>query len=165
MAFTTLPSDLIAAGKALVQEIFSILKGDVDDHEDRITVLEGGAGVFSPITFDVTGTLSPFAQDGILVYRVNRTLRITAARLFINVAGTSGTTSIDVEYKRGGGGWTSILTGNITAAFGAGDLYTASGTLVDASFEFQAGDLIRLNVDSVQDAMRDLSVYLENEAA
>jgi hypothetical protein len=164
MSFSSIASAIIAAGKAVSQELFTTIKDDLDDHEDRMAVLEASLGRLPPICFDAIGKFySPFAKDGALVYRVEAALRVTAARLFVKTAGSSGSVSVDVEYKRGAGAWTSILSSNISASYTSGDNFLVSGVL---SFQdFAAGDLIRLNIDSVQTNMEDFTVYLENEAA
>lgn len=164
MSFSTLASALIAAGKAVKQEIFTTIKGDLDDHESRLITAEAAIGRLPPISFNVVGALnSPLTMDGALVYRVEANLRVTAARLLIKTAGASGSVTVDVEYKRGAGSWTSILASTISASYTLGDLALVSGTL--SIQDFMAGDLLRLNIDAVQDNMQDFSVYLENESA
>ncbi len=164
MAYVSISSANIAAGQALKQELATLIKDNLDDHEARLLVTEGSLGRLPPIPFEIVGTLnSSFAMDEVLIYRVEADLRVTAARLLVKQCGASGSVTVDVEYKRGGGAWTSILTGTISAAFGLGDYAVVNGTL---SFQdFEAGDLIRLNIDAVQPGMEDFSVYLENESA
>lgn len=164
MAYDAITSAQIAAGEAVKQELLEKVKGNDADHESRLLVVEAALGRLPPIAFDVVGTLSaPLALDGALAYRVEADLTVTACRLFVKLAGTSGSVTVDVEYKRGGAAWTSILSAPISAAYGTGDYYTTSGTLTFQDFE--AGDLIRLNIDAVQDEMEDFAVYLENESA
>jgi hypothetical protein len=164
MSFDPLNSDEIAAGKPTKQELFTKTKGNFDDHEDRLIVVEGAIGRLPPIEFDVVGVLnSPLTMTAALVYRIAANLKITAARLLIKTAGASGSVQIDIEYKRGAGAWTSILSSPVSASYALGDYATVSGTL--ALQDFQSGDLLRMNINSVQVNMQDFSVYLENEAA
>lgn len=164
MAFTVIQSAIIAAGKAIKQELLTFIKENFDDHESRLIVAEAAIGRLPPICFDVVGALnSPLTMDGALIYRVESNLRVTAARLLIKTAGSAGSVTVDVEYKRGAAAWTSILTGTISAAFGSGSNFVTTGTL--AFQDMLAGDLIRLNIDAVQTNMEDFSVYLENESA
>lgn len=164
MSFSTIQSAIIAAGQAVKQELFTFIKDNLDDHETRITTTEAAIGRLPPIAFDVVGTLSSsFAMDEVLIYRVESDLRVTAARLLVKQRGSSGSVQVDIEYKRGVGSWTSILSSVISASYTAGDYSVTTGTL--AVQDFLAGDLFRLNVDSVQVGMEDFAVYLENESA
>jgi len=164
MAYTEITSAEVAAGEAVKQELFTKVKDDLIDHESRMITTEAAIGRLPPIEFAVLGEIAaPFALDGVLHYRVEQDLTITAARLFIVTAGSAGSAVIDVEYKRGAGAWTSILSATISAAFGTGSLSVTTGVLTFQAM--LAGDLLRLNVDSVQTNMKDFSVYLENESA
>lgn len=160
MAFNPFTVEEIAAGKPTKQELFEKLKDDLDDHEDRLTDLEGAVGVSDPINFDFVGLLdAPEVMVGALHYAVRNSITILAARLLVISAGTSGTCEVDVEYKRGVAAWTSILDAPITAAFGEGDLVLKTGDLTFQDLE--PGDLIRVNINSVQDGMEDFHVILE----
>lgn len=164
MAFDPLNTTEIAAGKPTKQELFGKTKGNFDDHESRLIVVEGAIGRLPPIAFDVIGLLYPaLIADELMIYRVENNLTITAARLLVKRAGTASSIQIDVEYKRGAGAWTSILSSPITALYSLGDYALVSGTLALQSF--QTGDLLRLNLDAIQTSMVGFSTYLENESA
>lgn len=164
MSYATITPEEIQVGEPTAKPLFDKIKGDLDDHESRLGATEVAATTRPPIEFGVFGVLqSPLTYDGILITRIDINLTITAVRLLVKLAGSSGTVSVDVEYKRGVGAWTSILTGNVSVAQAAGDYAIASGVL--AVTDLEAGDLIRLNVDSVQVDMEDFSVFLENEVA
>jgi hypothetical protein len=165
MSFTSIPSAIIAAGQAIKQELLSFIKDGLDDHESRLSVVEGSSGRLPPISFDVVGSLnSPLTMTGALIYRVEANLTVTAARLLVKTAGSSGSVAVDVEYSRNNGStWTSILSAPISAANTLGNYALVSGTLVFQNF--LAGDLIRLDINSVQNNMQDFNVYLENESA
>jgi len=164
MAFSAITDAEIEVGEPTAKPLFEKIQGNLDDHETRIGAGETGLTSRPPIEFGVFGILqNTFAKDGMLHYRVPVGLRLTAARLFIVNAGTSGSVEVDVEYKRGSGSWTSILNSTISSAFGDGDLHVETGSL--AVTDLEAGDFLRLNVDSVQVDMEDFVVYLENEVA
>jgi hypothetical protein len=161
---SSIASAIIAAGQAVKQELFTQIKDSLDDHDARITVTEGAIGRLPPISFDVVGTLNaPIAITEAMIYRVESDLKVTAARLLVKKAGTSGSCQVGVEYKRGSGAWTSILSTSISAAYTLGNYAVVNGTLTFQ--DFQAGDLIRLNIVAVQNAMQDFAVYLENKSA
>lgn len=164
MAFTAITDAEIEVGEPTTKPLFEKIQDNFDDHETRIGATETGLTARPPIEFGVFGILqTSFAKDGILYYRVPIALTITGVRLFVVNAGTSGTVTVDVEYKRGAGAWSSILTTEISSDFTDGDLHVEAGTLSFTSL--QAGDFLRLNVDSVQVNMEDFSVYVENEVA
>lgn len=164
MAFTAITDAEIEVGEPTAKPLFEKIQGNLDDHESRLGSAETGLTSRTPIQFEVNGLLtSEFIKDGLLIYRVASSLTLTAARLFVHLAGNVGTVTVDVEYKRGAGVWTSLLTGEISSVYTDGDYHVESGTLNVTAL--QAGDLIRLNLDSVQSGMKGFTVYLENEVS
>lgn len=154
----------IQPGKPVSTEILRKAKGNIEDHETRLSAAEVGATARPPITFGVVGTLNtPFAVDGLLHERISLAVTLTAIRVLAITAGASGTLTVDVEYKRGAGAWTSVLTAPISVDYSEGDFAVGSGTLAVTSL--QPGDILRLNVDAVQAGMEDFYVYAENEVA
>lgn len=114
----------------------------------------------TPIEFAVTGILNdPMSVTEAMIYKIFDTTTITSCSLLVGTAGTSGTISVDIQYKRGAGAWTSILSAPITALYSTGNYYSANGTL--AVQNLLAGDLLRLNINSVQSGMKNFSVFLE----
>jgi hypothetical protein len=164
MAYSALTDAETNAGEPGTQSLFKKIKDDLIDHESRILTAEGANAQLFPIEFAVEGEINDSAAvDGLLHYRVSAALTVLAIRALVITAGSSGTLSVDVEYKRGAGSWTSLLTGAITIAFGTGDLATAAGTL--SVTDLLAGDFLRLNVNSIQTGMQDFVVYVENKGA
>lgn len=164
MAFTPLSSSMISAGKPTRQELFSLTKSNFDDHETRITSLEGSIGQAQPIDFAITGEVSQgYVQNGLLHHRVHQNITLLGVRLLTIDAGSAGTIEVDVKYKRGANPFATILTANITQAFGAGDYAVTSGTL--GVTDLLLGDILRLDVVSVQTGAREVHVYLENVPA
>jgi hypothetical protein len=154
----------IEVGEPTAKPLFDKIRGNLIDLDARVSASEVGATSRPPIEFVVVGLLNgTFAYDGLLFTRVDINLSLTGARLVVKVAGTSGVVSVDIEYKRGVGAWTSILTGPIEADFSDGDMHLESGVL--AVTDLEAGDYLRLNVNSIQDGVEDFSVFLENEVA
>jgi hypothetical protein len=164
MAYNALTDAETNAGRVVAQSLMKKIKDDLADHESRVASTEGAIAQLMPIEFNVYGILNaPSAETEIMIYRVSAAIQVLAVRAIVKTAGTSGTLSIDVEYKRGGGAWTSLMSGPISIGFGSGDLATSSGVL---SFtDLLAGDVLRLNINSVQDGMTDFSVYIENKGA
>jgi hypothetical protein len=164
MAFTSITTAEIQVGEPTAQPLFQKIKDDLDDHESRIAAAEVGASSRPPIEFGVWGLLpDAYAADGVEIYRTPLNISMLGARVLVNKAGSSGTLTVDVEYKRGAGAWTSILSVPISVTSAAGDLSLTSGVLTVTNF--LTGDLFRLNVDSVQVGMSGFTVLLENEVA
>lgn len=162
MAYTALTTAEVASGKANSTSTWTKVKDNFTDHEARLLITEAALGALPPICFDVVGVLTPpVSLTQALTYRLDRNVTFTACRLFVPIAGSAGSVEIDVEYKRGGGSWTSILSTAVSQSYTAGDGATTSGTLTTQTMN--SGDLIRLNINSVQTAMEDFSVYIENE--
>jgi len=164
MAFTPINSSLIAAGKPTRQELFTLTKDNFDDHETRITSLEGSIGQSQPIDFAITGEVSQgYVQNALLHHRVHQNMTVLGVRLMTMDAGSAGTIEVDVKYKRGANPFASILSATITQAFGAGDYAVSSGTI--AVPDLLLGDILRLDVLSVQTGAREVHVYIENVPA
>lgn len=160
--YVDITDEEIEVGEPTAKPLFDKIQGNLEDHEERLGATEVGATTRPPITFGVAGiTQAPFAYDGLLFTRTDIAIALTGVRLQQKIAGLSGTLTIDVEYKRGVAAWTSILTSPIELDSTDGDYAIASGTL--AVTDFDAGDLFRLNVDTVQDSQEDFIVQLENE--
>ncbi len=164
MSYTTITDAEIETGEPTAQSLFQKIKDDLDDHETRITANETGASTRPPFTLGVMGLIvADFAEDGVDWLRVDQPVTLTGFRLLVHTAGASGTLTVDVEYKRGAGAWTSILSAPVDAAYTLGDYVTVNGTLSVTSL--LAADLLRLNVDGAQVGMRNFKVQLEHEVA
>jgi hypothetical protein len=154
MAFTSLTLSLLAAGKAITQDLWTKVKDNFDDHESRISSLEATTSSFMPLTWSVDGDYSTIMVSGLAegidrVHRLPFAITVLNCRLLIRTPGNSGTTQINVQYKRGGGAWTSIFSTKPSVAFGVGS-YAQSSNQVITTTALLAGDLIRMNVDSAQ---------------
>jgi hypothetical protein len=162
MAYSALTDAETNAGEPGTQSLFKKIKDDLIDHESRIVTAEGANAQLFPIEFEVNGEINDSAiVNGLLHYRVSAALTVLAVRALVVTAGSAGTLSVDVEYKRGGGAWTSLLSAPITIAFGSGNFATASGVLSVTGL--LAGDLLRLDVTSIQTGMKSFAVYVENK--
>lgn len=166
MSFTAITTPEVTSGKPVTADVGLKIKDNFDDHESRLLSIEGGAGTTYPsIVFRVNG---PYYHGwsgtitGLVKSAVNFSITITGVRLIIDTAGSSGTTEIDVKFKRGGGSWTSILSTKPTVAFGAGDDATSSNGVVDAANnDLLAGDLLRLDLTSVQTGGSGFTVRID----
>lgn len=153
MSFTAITTGEIESGKPVRNDTQEKVRTNFNDHESRLQSLEGGsATTYPPMIFRVGGPYGYYpAADGILKTTTNFPITITGVRILIDTAGSSGTTEIDVKYKRGGGAWTSILTTKPSVSYSAGnDALSSNGVVNPAEADLQAGDIIRLDTTSVQ---------------
>ncbi|MDX9730208.1 MAG: hypothetical protein RBT63_00420 [Bdellovibrionales bacterium] len=153
MAFTPLTGSEIAVGKAVRNETQEKIRDNFDNHEARINGLEtGGSMVYPPLIMRVNGNYAfqPIDQQ-ILITTCNFDLMVTGVFLLLDVAGFSGTTEIDVEYKRGSAAWESVFTTRPSIPSSAGNNAISTNAVLNPdNVEIQAGDLIRLILKSKQ---------------
>jgi hypothetical protein len=167
MAFTTIPSTIIESGDPVTQELWgTYVKDNQDDHETRITSLEGGSAVFYwPRRYEIFGP--HVVGDGYVLERIPFNTTLLGCRLLVHNAGTSSSTTIDVEYKRGAGSWTTVFSVKPSVASTDGD-YGLSTNGVLSTTALLSGDLLRINVDTVQsgsgnDYPHGMTIFLEFE--
>lgn len=164
MAFITLTTTEIGTGKPTTNSALTKVKDNFDNHESRLIAVEsGGAVTYPPIIMRVNGYYAgKNLTDGLLKTTLNFNLTITGVRLIIDVAGSSGTTEIDLEYKRGVGSWTSIFTTKPSVVYSAGNDASSSNAVLDTSkVALEAGDFLRLDLKSVQTAGNSFMVRID----
>lgn len=153
MAFNSINSNEIDTGKPVSNSTQSKIKNNFDNLNNRVTSLEGGSStVYPPLILNVNGDYTSMAgAKGVLTTTLNFNLTVTGVRLLIDKAGSSGTTQIDIEYKRGAGSWTSILSTKPSLSYSDGDnTISTNGVLNSGEVNLEAGDKIRLNITSAQ---------------
>ena len=170
-SYVDLTSEEISAGEPTRQELFTKIKCNFSNHQDRIVTLEGSIGFFSPFVFNRQGAYSQYGAttNATGVERVTFSLTVNAVRLYIDIAGASGTTEIDILRKIPAGSFESILTTKASVAFGAGDDVFSTNAVLDATKVDQTpGTILRLDITSVQGGTvftgpRGLTVFVEYE--
>ena len=109
----------------------------------------GGA----PIDFNVEGpyTVGGATQNGVVTHRVTIAGTLSSATLMTKEAGTAGSLTVDIKRSTDAGAtWISIFQTLPTVAFSAGNYATNNGTLLSAGVTLSVGDLLRLDITSVQ---------------
>ena len=155
MAYIALKSTEVAAGKPTTSSLLTKVKDNLIDHETRITSVETGATtVYPPIIMSVSGPYADFTtpqRTAVLKTTTNFALLITGARLIIDSPGSSGSTQVDILKKTGSGAWFSIFTTKPSVLSSSGaDALSTDGVLDATRVNIAAGDLIRLDLTSVQ---------------
>jgi hypothetical protein len=150
--FTALTSTEVASGKPVSATTTQKIKDNFDDHETRIESLEASIINFLPIILGVNGYYAVF--NNVLKTTANSNLTITGVRILINVAGSTGTTQIDVKRSRASvssGAYQSIFSTLPSVASAAGnDALSSNGVLDLTKVDIQAGDILRLDITSAQ---------------
>jgi hypothetical protein len=164
MSFTTISTSVIATGEPTTNTFLTQVKDNFDNHESRISAVEtGSTTVYAPVVFTVNGDYSSMnGVVGVVKSTMNFDLTVTGVRLLIDKAGSSGTTEVDIKFKRGVGSWTSILSTKPSVAYGSGDDSISSNAVLNPSYvDLEAGDLIRVDITSVQSHARSFNVRID----
>lgn len=164
MSFNALSSAEVETGKPVKTTTQTKIKDNFDDHEERLLSLEAEAlGVPAPIIFKVSGSVGvSHVREDIQKTVINFNMQVTGVRIYVNKAGSSGTYQIDLKYSRSGGSYTSILSTKPSVAFGAGNDAISSNAVINTSEDnLQAGDILRLDVDTFQVNGRDFFVRVD----
>jgi hypothetical protein len=119
MAYNPVSGTEIETGKPVTNTTLTKVKDNFEDHEDRIEDLEGGSAVdYPPIELFIGGYYGDQgAATGWVKYVPNFDMTITGVRLYIDVAGSAGTTEIDLQVKSGVNPYASIFTTLPSVAF------------------------------------------------
>lgn len=164
MAFVSLNSTEIAAGEPVKQELWDTVKEDLDDLNSRVISVENAQTNFRPIFFSVHGRMDEFTPpiEELMIERINFDCTIVAARLITQTAGSAGSNEIDIQLKRGANPWQSIFSTLPSVDFSAGD-YAFSTNQVLSTTALLAGDILRLDITSVQTEGQSILVHIEIE--
>lgn len=151
-------SGKVAASTVTATEL-ALLSGVTGELATK-SYVTGQADTFvPPIEFAVLGTLNGITGAAALVYRVPRAFTVTAVRALVKTAGSAGNLVVDVKKKTGAGAFATILSSTISVAYTAGSYAVGSGTVSTTSLA--EGDILSLDITSVQTNMVDFSVYVE----
>jgi hypothetical protein len=168
LSFTSLTTEQIATGEPLTNSIVTKIKDNFDILDSRITSVEGGSNtVYPPLVFRVNGYYGEPGELTIpatyyLKTTMNFNLTVTGCRLLIDAAGSSGTTEIDLKYKRGAGSYTSIFTTLPSVGYAAGnDSISTNAVLDSGQVALQAGDILAMSITNAQAGAAGFTVRLD----
>ncbi len=155
MAYIPITTGEIATGEPISQPLLEKIKDNFTDLAERMLDAETGVNVsYPPIILSYDGHVGSgitLPWDSVIKTVVAFNITVTGIRLYINSAGTAGTTEVDILYKRGVGSWTSLLDTKPSVAFGAGDDAVSTNAILDpAEVNLEGGDLLRLDIESAQ---------------
>lgn len=165
MAFDPLTSTEVSAGEPTKQEIFSKVRTNEIDLDSRVSTTEAALNAFLPIRFGANGVYGIFTTlDKVGGHeRLTFNLTVTAVRLVTRIAGSSGSTEVDILFKRGAGAYTSILTTRASVTSASGNDAISTNAVLDGTNKLlQAGDLLVCDLTAVQGGVpRSFAVFVE----
>lgn len=160
MSYVNITAEEIAIGEPIknstlekIRGNFTDLKNSISDINDALDLLS----VQSPMYFNYSGYTDTITDEHFTALVANFT--VNDVKLTVKDAGSSGTTQVDVLYKRGAGAWTSIFSTNPSLAFGAGSYATSSNAVLSTTV-LLAGDLIRCRLVTSQVNAKDCVVLV-----
>lgn len=169
MAFVPLSIASVASGQAIKSGILmDRIRLDFDDHESRISTTEIAVNA----NLDIERPWNNYSRINALpqiveLFRSPIAFTITAARIWLDFAGTSGTTEVDIlRSAAGGGAFASIFSTLPSLAFGVGD-YAVSTNQVLSFTNVLAGDILQFKLTSKQAGAEgsQLTPFIQWEAA
>jgi hypothetical protein len=168
MAFITINPTMIEVGEPTRKELFQTIKDNLDDHEGRIAIAENAVNLAQTIDFELLGNYNFYSPiQGVLYKKLINNILVQGVKLHQFKAYTSGTTEIDILYKRGVNPFVSIFSIRPTVTAANGDFFTSNnGTVITPNL--LADDILRLDITSSQSGGFDthsLTVALEYEVA
>lgn len=168
MSFQTITTAEITTGEPVKNTTQTKIKDNFDNLDTRVTSLEGGGNtVYPPIVMRVNGYYGESGEltipaTGFLKTTMNFNLTLTGVRILIDNAGISGITEIDLKYKRGAGAYTSIFTTKPSVSYSAGnDSISTNAVLNPSEVYLQAGDILRLDITTVQARANGLTIRID----
>ncbi len=99
---------------------------------------------------------------GFIKTTCNFNLTVTGVRIITDVAGSSGSTEIDIKFSRAGGAYTSIFSTKPLISYTAGNDAASTNAVLNATYvDLQTGDIIRLDITGVQTAGKNFIVRID----
>jgi hypothetical protein len=154
MAFNILPESLIEIGKPLIKNIFTILKGNDEDLNDRVNSLEGA---FNKIVFYsglITLGSSATSATGLMFHRVQSDIDLTDAKVAIFTTGTLQNI-LQIDVKKSSSldftGAVSLFTTRPSIDFDtASDYDESTNAVIDTNVSsLQEGDYLRFDITAL----------------
>lgn len=150
MVFNPLDSTEIEEGKPVLPSTQGKIKQNFEDHESRITQVEV-RNHLPPIILRVNGPYSLFGspQSAVIQTAITKDLLITGVRLISDQAGSDGTLTVNIRRIRGGSD-ESIFSTMPSLPASAGDDATSTSGVLNVFRTLEDGDLLELDIESVQ---------------
>ena len=165
MSFTPITTQEISTGEPVTNTTMTKVKDNFDNLDSRLTTVEGGGNTtYPPIILRVNGNpaLLAIPFTNFLKTTCNFNLTITGVRILIDSAGSSGSTEVDIKFKRGSNPYTSIFTTKPSVSYTSGNDAVSSNAVLDPTYvNLQTGDILRLDITSAQVASKNFIVRID----
>ena len=152
MAFNPITNTEIESGKPVTSTTANKVQDNFDDHEARLQDLEAGSAVaYPPIIMRLNGPYGNLiTRNNLLKTMPNFNLTILGVRLFIETAGSAGSTEVMIRRVRAGVS-NNVLSSGLSVLFSTGNNYLSPNASFNPSYvDIDAGDLIILDLTSLQ---------------
>lgn len=167
--FTTISDALITVGKAIKREIFTTIKDNLDDHEERIAGFESFGGRVDVFNNDVLMGSVAGSLNELAFYRATSSFTLTNCEIQIFEKNGVATGSLEVDILKNttpnDTGMTSIFNTKPSIDFSTASDYQVSSNQVfnSAQTEMSAGEILRLDVTSLPNNISKFRIVLFGE--
>lgn len=149
--FIEILSSWIRVGAALKKELFDAIKGNLDDHENRLSSLETSGGTVFIFNGDVNLIGFDINQPDIYYYKAVNDFSVNDFRvqLFSKLGVSSGNLTIQLEKATdtNNANFSSILTTALGFNFATDADYTEKNALINSSLnEVVTGQVLRVRI-------------------
>lgn len=163
--FVPITTQEIAVGEPVSNATQTKIKENFDNLDGRVTSLEGGSSTtYPPIILRVNGNAAKLATPyiGFIKTTFNFNLTITGVRILTDIAGTSGSTEIDLKFKRASNPYTSIFSTLPLISYSAGNDAVSTNAVLNPSYvNLETGDILRLDITGVQNSGKNFIVRID----
>jgi hypothetical protein len=166
MAFTTIPSSLIAVAKSIKAEIFSLVKQDLDDLDIRVQNIESESGKVSVFNTKILSASTFTTLSEIDMVVAERAFNLIEAKVILFVKGSaSGTLEIDIKKGTTGDSslHTTVFSTKPSLVMASSSSYDESTNAVFSSAAISQGDYISLHITSMPTGLYQLGVLVYGE--
>ena len=153
MSFLTIPSTLIEVGKAVKKEIFSLVKGNLDDHEERLSNVEAVGTAVEILNNDVIISNPSNTFTGMSYFKApfDFTLSACSIQIFEKGGITSGELEVDIlkNTSPDDTGMTTVFTTKPNIDFDTATDYEEDSGVFSGTGQVNEGDILRFDITSI----------------
>lgn len=168
MAYTTLNSADLQAGKPFKEDIPQQIKTNEDDLNSRLNSIESGANkviVLDSIVANSSQYASSSTFTGLIYWKAPSAFTLTTAIVTVLSAGASGTTEVDLlKSSTIGGTFTTVFSTRPSVLFSAGD-NTESTNAIFSTTSVAQGDWLRVDITSFQTVQKKFAITIYGEVS
>jgi hypothetical protein len=167
--FNPIPASLIQVGKALKKEIFDLIKGNFDDINSRLSVLEAGGARVIVLNNDVILSSSATTFTGLAYFKAPQNFSLNNCEIQIFEKGSIATGTLEIDIKKNStpdnAGMASVFTTQPSINFAsASDYGVSTNQVFDSTIsQVDAGDILRFDITSLPVGLGKFRILLFGE--